>query len=154
MAALAGFESVGDKEGWEDFLRNADIIFKEYGDIPFIHWHHYETTKVKSYVNRYGDPRGIAQRVLNNCIDLLKITREALVLPEYSYSLKVVEKRTGFKRTMEEFGGDWSIVQYIRAVETNDENLRQKIMSEILKYNEEDLKATWAVLQWLKVKNE
>lgn len=152
IAALAGFGTEGDRDGWFDFLRNSGTIFKEYGDIPFIHWHHYETTKVKSYIGRYGDPNGIAQRVLNNCIDLLKITREALVLPEYSYSLKVVEKRTGFKRTMEEFGGDWSIVQYIRAVETNDDNLRQKIMSEILKYNEEDLKATWAVFQWLKTK--
>ena len=54
---------------------------------------------------------------------------------------------------MTEFGGDWSIVQYIRAVETEDENLRQEIMDEILKYNEEDLKATWAVLQWLRKKN-
>ena len=154
FAALAGFGPEGDKGGWENFLSNAESIFKEHGDIPFIHWHHYETTKLKSYINRYGDPRGIAKRVLDNCVDLLKITREALVLPDYSYSLKVVEKHAGFKRTMDEFGGDWSIVQYIRAVETEDETLRQKIMSEILKYNEEDLKATWAVLEWLKNKKE
>ncbi|MBI1808152.1 MAG: TM0106 family RecB-like putative nuclease [Ignavibacteria bacterium] len=154
IPALAGFDAEGDREGWEEFLKNSETIFKEYGDIPFIHWHHYETTKVKSYVDRYGDRDGIAQRVLNNCVDLLKITRDALVLPEYSYSLKVVEKRAGFKRTMTEYGGDWSIVQYIRAVETHDANLRQQIMSDILRYNEEDLKATWAVLQWLKSKGE
>ena len=90
--------------------------------------------------------------MLDNCVDLLKITRDALVLPEYSYSLKVVEKRAGFKRTMTDFGGDWSIVQYIRAIETNDMNLRNETMSQILKYNEEDLKATWAVLLWLRRK--
>jgi len=153
IAALAGFGVDGDREGWEEFLTNSESIFKEYGDIPFIHWHHYETTKIKSYIERYGDRDGIAQRVLVNCVDLLRITREALVLPEYSYSLKVVERRTGFKRTMDDYGGDWSIVQYIRAVETDDENLRAKIMTDILKYNEEDLQATWAVLQWLKKKN-
>jgi predicted RecB family nuclease len=152
LAALAGFGAEGDKEGWEDFLRNAESIFSEHGDIPFIHWQHYETTKVKSYIDRYGDSKGIGQGVLNNCIDLLKLTRDALVLPDYSYSLKVVEKHAGFKRTMDEFGGDWSIVQYIRAVETEDEGLRKKIMSTILKYNEEDLKSTWEVLQWLKTK--
>jgi predicted RecB family nuclease len=152
LPALAGFGSKGDEEGWAHFLGNAEGIFKEYGDLPFIHWHNYETTKVKSYIGRYTDPKGIGQRVLDNCVDLLKITRDALVLPEYSYSLKVVEKRTGFKRTMNEFGGDWSIVQYIRAVETQDEGLRTKIMTDILKYNEEDLKATWAVLEWLKTK--
>jgi predicted RecB family nuclease len=154
LAALAGFGPKGDKEGWEDFFLNAEYIFKEHGDIPFIHWHHYETTKVKSYINRYGDSKGIAQRVLTNCVDLLRITRDALVLPDYSYSLNVVEKHAGFKRTMDEFGGDWSIVQYIKAVETEDEALRQKIMSDILKYNEEDLKATWEVLKWLKNKKE
>ena len=39
---------------------------------------------------------------------------------------------------------------HIRAIETNDEKLREEMISEILKYNKEDLEATWAVLQWLK----
>jgi len=73
-------------------------------------------------------------------------------LPVYSYGLKTVEQYIGYKRTMEEFDGDWSIVQYIRAVETEDENMRQSIMNEILKYNEEDLQATWAVVEWLRSK--
>jgi predicted RecB family nuclease len=150
LPSLAGFGEDGDRQGWFDFLENSDTIFQKYGDIPFFHWHHYETTKVKGYIDRYGDKRGIAQRVLKNCVDLLKITRDSLVLPEYSYSLKVIEKRAGFKRSMKEYGGDWSIVQYIRAIETEDENLREKMISEILKYNKEDLEATWAVLQWLK----
>ena len=153
LPALATFGKDGDREGWDDFLTKADAIFEDYGDIPFVHWHHYETTKIKSYIDRYGDRNGIALRVLDNCVDLLKITREALVLPEYSYGLKVIEKRAGFKRTMTDYGGDWSIVQYIRAVETNDESLRRNIMTDVLKYNEEDLKATWAVLQWLMTKN-
>lgn len=152
IAALAGFGAEGDREGWEQFLKNAEIILNDHGNIPFIHWHNYETTKVKGYIERYGDRDGIAQRVLEYCVDLLRITRDVLVLPEYSYSLKVIEKRAGFKRTMEEFGGNWSIVQYIRAIETHDESLRQQIMSGILKYNEEDLQATWAVLQWLRSK--
>jgi len=33
-------------------------------------------------------------------------------------------------------------------VETNDEELRDSIMAEILKYNEEDLAAMWAVFEW------
>ncbi len=152
LSALAGFGPEGDQHGWETFLDNCQSIFRKYGDIPFVHWSHYETTKVKTYMGRFGDRDGIAQRVLDNCTDLLKITRDALVLPEYSYSLKVVEKRAGFKRTLGEVGGEWSIVQYIRAVETEDENLRQEIMSEILRYNQEDLEATWAVLEWLRTR--
>ena len=152
MPALAGFGTEGDREGWEQFLSYAQKIFNQYSEIPFVHWHHYETTKIKSYRDRYGDRDGIAQRVLDNCFDLLPITKKSLVLPVYSYSLKVIEQYAGYKRRMNEFGGDWSIVQYIRAVETEDQDLRQSIMKEILKYNEEDLQATWAVVKWLRSK--
>ncbi len=152
LPALAGFGADGDREGWLQFLENCRSIFAAYGEIPFVHWAHYETTKVKSYIDRFGDVDGIAARVLCNCVDILKITRDSLVLPDYSYSLKVVEKHASFKRNMDQFGGEWSIVQYIRAVETEDPQLRDKIMSEILRYNEEDLKATWAVFNWLKTK--
>ena len=68
------------------------------------------------------------------------------MLPIPSYSLKVVEEYVGFKRTQKEYGGQWSMAQYIEATETEDEAARQKVMDEILKYNEEDLAATWAVL--------
>jgi hypothetical protein len=42
------------------------------------------------------------------------------------------------------------MAQYIEATEMEDESARQKVLQEILKYNEEDLAATWAVLCWLK----
>jgi len=153
MLALAGFGPDGDKQGWLDFLSNCKKIFAEFEVIPFVHWSHYEKTKLKMYIERFGDDEAIAQRVLDNCLDLLEVVRSSLVLPVYSYSLKVIEQYVGFKRTMDEFGGQWSMAQYIKAVETEDKDLRQKIMSEIVKYNEEDLKATWAVVEWLKRKN-
>lgn len=83
-------------------------------------------------------------------VDLLSVTKDAVILPQPSYSLKVVEKHVGFKRSQDEYGGDWSIAKYIEAVETEDEKERQSIMDEIIKYNEEDLKATWVVFEWLK----
>jgi predicted RecB family nuclease len=72
------------------------------------------------------------------------------MLPLPSYGLKVVEEYVGFKRTQDEYGGAWSMAQYIEATETEDEDARQKVMDTILKYNEEDLAATWAVLVWLR----
>ncbi|MFZ3136546.1 MAG: TM0106 family RecB-like putative nuclease [Thermodesulfovibrionales bacterium] len=140
----------GDKKGWDDFLKIAGKIFDEHGDIPFVHWHHYEKTKMNTYIERYSDREGIAERVLANLVDLLPITKGAVILPQPSYSLKVVENHVGFKRSQEEFGGDWSIAKYIEAVETEDENERKAIMNEIIKYNEEDLQATWAVFEWLR----
>lgn len=140
----------GDQKGWDNFLSNCQRIFDEYGDIPFIHWHHYEKTKVRLYMERYGDPNGVAQRVLDNLVDLLPLTKKAMVLAEPSYSLKVVERLANFKRTQSEYGGKWAMAKYIEAVETEDHNVRKEIINQILKYNEEDLAASWAVFQWLK----
>ena len=152
IGATSGFGADGDREGWNAFLDAANDIFQEYGDIPFVHWHHYERTHIGMYVKRFGDPNGVAARVLRNLLDLLPVTKKAIVLPLPSYSLKVVEEYVGFKRTQDEYGGSWAMAQFILATETNDEAERNARMSEILKYNEEDLAATWAVFEWLRKK--
>ena len=152
IGVTAGFGPDGDREGWLAFLVAAARLFAEYGDIPFVHWHHYEKTHVSQYVSRYGDPDGVAARVLRNLLDLLPITKNAIALPLPSYSLKVVEGYVGFKRQQEEYGGDWAMAQFILATETSDEAERNARMGEILKYNEEDLAATWAVLEWVRGK--
>jgi len=148
--AVAGFGADGDEAGWERFLAGAQEIMEHYGEVPFIHWHDYEKNKLTMYIDRYGDPKGTAARVLAACFDLLPVVRDSLALPVPSYSLKAIEGLAGFKRTMKEYGGDWSIGRYIRAVENKDEAERRAIMDEILRYNEEDLTATWAVFQWVK----
>jgi len=148
--AVAGFGPDGDREGWEMFLDVCETLFADYGnDIPFVHWANYEKTYLAKYVDRFGDRNGIATRVMDNCLDLLSLTRTSVALPLPSYSLKVVEKHVGFTRTLAEGRGDWSIARYIEAAETDDEAERDVVMREILAYNEEDLAATWAVLVWL-----
>jgi len=44
----------------------------------------------------------------------------------------------------------WSIAKFIEATETEDAQVREELMNEILTYNHEDLGATWAVLSWLR----
>jgi predicted RecB family nuclease len=152
MPSVAGFGEQGDKEGWLKFLQNAKAIFEKYGDIPFVHWHHYERVKIDLYLERYGDQEGIAASVKSNLIDLLPITQSSIALPLPSYSLKVVEEYVGFKRTLDGVAGDWAMAKYIEATETEDRKQRDALMDQILTYNREDLEATWAVLQWLKSK--
>jgi predicted RecB family nuclease len=154
LSATAGFGADGDRQGWEDFLGKAQTIFEHYGDLPFVHWHHYERVRLDVYVQRYGDPNGIAARVRKNLLDLLRITQDAITLPLPSYSLKVVERYVGFKRTQDEYGGDWAMAQYIKATETDDEKLRAEVLDQLYRYNREDLEATWAVLEWLKGKTQ
>ena len=152
IGVTAGFGDGGDREGWQRFLSAAAGIFAEYGDIPFVHWAAYEKSHVTQYIDRYGDPDGTAARVLRNLLDLLPITKNTVVLPLPSYSLKVVEGYVGFKRKQEEYGGAWAMAKFIEATETQSEAERNTLMAEILKYNEEDLAATWTVFEWLRGK--
>ena len=150
--ALSGFGANGDKDGWIGFLDNAKQIFETYGDIPWVHWAPYEQTYLRRYVERFGDPEGVAARVVANLLDLLTVTRQSVVLPLPSLSLKVVEDYVGFERKEAEFGGAWAMATFIEATESSDEGKRRELMDKIVAYNREDLEATWAVFQWLKCK--
>ena len=152
QASTASFGVDGDREGWEHFLANAKKILDEYGDLPFVHWHHYERTRLDMYMERFGDPGGVGARVRQNLLDLLPITHRSIALPLPSYSLKVVEQYIGFRRKQEEYGGEWAMAKYIEATETEDPQQRQQVMDQILVYNREDLESTWAVLKWLRAK--
>jgi predicted RecB family nuclease len=152
QAGVAGFGIDGERKGWEAFLEKAGRVLEEYGDLPFVHWHHYERVRLDMYVDRFGDPNGIGARIRRNLLDLLPITQRAIALPVASYSLKVIEKFVGFRRALAEANGEWAMAKYIEATETQDANQRAAVMAEILAYNQEDLEATWAVMKWLKEK--
>ena len=150
--ALSGFGADGDREGWIGFLEIARQIFEAYGDIPWVHWAPYEETYLRRYAGRFGDVEGIASRVARNLLDLLTVTRESVVLPLPSFSLKVVEDYVGFERKEAEYGGAWAMATFIEATETCDEGKRKELMDKIMAYNKEDLEATWAVFEWLKTR--
>lgn len=152
--ATADFGPEGDRKGWERFLANAAAIFEAHGDIPFVHWAPYERAKIDLYLGRFGDINGSAERVKRNLLDLLPITKQTAVLPLPSYSLKVIERYIGFKRSQDEYGGDWAMAKYIEAIEMEDPEARRQVMDAILTYNKEDLAATWAVLEWLRSKRK
>jgi predicted RecB family nuclease len=140
----------GDRKGWFDFLESADKVFEDHGDIPFVHWHHYERVRLDMYLERFGDRGRVARRVRRNLLDLLPLTQSSVAVPLPSYSLKVIEQYVGFRRTLEEANGDWAMATYIEATETEDETRRNELFQQVLGYNREDLAATWTVLSWLR----
>lgn len=151
IPAVAGFDADGDRDGWLSFLAAVENLVSELGEIRFVHWASYEKTMIKRYVERFGDLNGTAEMLLEKLLlDLLPVTKASVALPIPSYSLKVVEKFVGFERTLPESNGDWAIVQFIEATEQRDAAQRDSIVEKVLRYNEEDLDATWAVFQWLR----
>jgi len=95
-------------------------------------------------------PSGTADSILERLVDLLTVVKASVVLPLPSYGLKVVEQLVGFERRLTEYQGNVAMARYIEACETSDPETREEIMSEILTYNEEDLDATRAVMEWLR----
>jgi len=149
MPALADFGPDGDRAGWERFLEIADRLLSEAPDLKFVHWGSYERTAIERYRNLHGGG-AVADRILANLVDLLSVTRASIVLPVPSYGLKSVEKLAGFERKLVDYQGSLAMARYIEAVETADPAARDVIVGEILKYNEEDLDATRAVMEWLR----
>lgn len=150
QVALAAPGDAGDARAWRRFLALAAGVIEERGPIPWLHWHHYERDKLAKYAERYGDPDGIAARVRGLLVDLLPVTEASVALPLPSLSLKVVEEYVGYRRSQDEYGGDWAIAKYVEAVETEDEAGRKAILDKVVRYNREDLEATWAVFAWLR----
>jgi predicted RecB family nuclease len=149
LAALAEVGADGDERGWRRFLQNSRRVFEECGQISFVHWSPYERTQVRKYVGKYGDIDGIAARVLESLYDLHPVVEGSLVIPVPSYGLKLIERVAKYERKMPEAGGKWSMATYIEAVETDDPDKAAELIGEIVRYNEEDLDALWAVYRWL-----
>jgi predicted RecB family nuclease len=152
MPAVSGLGGDGDREGWLGFLANAKRVFDICDDVPFVHWASYEKTYLAKYITRYGDSEGVAARVMANLLDLFPITKESIIVPVPSFSLKVIEQYVGYRRKLPEGNGQWAMAKFIQATETADEARRQELMKEILDYNREDLESMWAVFTWLKSK--
>ncbi len=148
--ALADFGLEGDRAGWERFLAIAAGLLTATPDLRFIHWGSYEKTAFERYRTLYGGEG--ADRVLASLVDLLSVTRTSIVLPVPSYGLKSVEKLAGYERKLVGYQGSVAMARYIEACETDEETAREGIVKEILAYNEEDLDATQAVMEWLRAR--
>ncbi len=138
-----------DQATWFGFLEKAESLFAAHGDLPILHWASYEGVKLRLYRKRYGDPNGTAARIERCLCDLLTVYSKGICVPLPSRSLKVVEKYVGYERTLPG-SGDWAVANYIRAVSAEDREEAHRLVGEVLKYNEEDLDATWAVFQWMR----
>ncbi len=126
---------------WREFLNFLESL----DDFVIYHYSYYEKEVFRRLGNKYGISMALEDKFRNNTIDLHWSFLEAAVLPIYFYSLKDVAKFLGFKWEAEDAGGAESVVWYNQWLKTGD----QKIMDKIIKYNEDDVRATLFVKDWL-----
>ena len=81
-------------------------------------------------------------------VDLYPVVTKQLVTGR-GMGLKKVAPMAGFSWRGPEVGGDLAMVRYIEATSAADESVRESARRWILEYNEDDVRATAALREWL-----
>ena len=82
-------------------------------------------------------------------VDLLPIVRDQLITGLPSMGLKTVAPLAGFSWRGDEVGGATAMVRYVEATSDADPSLRAAAQQWILEYNDDDVRATAALREWL-----
>ena len=126
---------------WKKFL---DFLAK-LDNFVIYHYAFYERAVFDRLALRYGAPTVLVDKFRENTIDLYTRLVDTAVLPLYFYSLKDVAGHLGYKWDDSHAGGAESVVWYNDWLDKNDD----AIMKKILRYNEDDVRATLLIKEWL-----
>ncbi len=124
---------------WQSFLTRMDALAG-----PVYHYGVYERTAVRRLADKHSDG-GRAGALLDRMIDLERALRDSVVLPLSGYSLKEVGPWLGFEWTGQTGSADEAMIEYLGWLDDGD----PAHLSHILRYNEDDCRATAAVYDWL-----
>ncbi len=117
--------------GWENFA--------------IYHYAFYEKMVFDRLALRHGVPQLLAQKFHEHSVDLHQKTIDSVVLPLYFYTLKDVAKYLGYAWSDSEAGGAESVVWYDTWLRSGD----RASLDRIVKYNEDDVRATMLLRDWL-----
>jgi predicted RecB family nuclease len=133
-----------EREMWHDFLKWLDTLPQD----GYTVWHYnkYERVQCEKLAKLYGDSDSL-RRFMSNFIDLEIVVRDSVIFPLYFYSIKDIAKSKflNFQWRHAKAGGAQSIFWYEEWLEKNDRN----ILNDIVNYNEDDVRATEFLRNWL-----
>jgi uncharacterized protein len=111
------------------------------------HYNHTERTALQDLTNRHGVGEAELGRLVQSeaFVDLLTVARNAIQVGAESYSLKVIERLTEYQRSHVIDKGAGAVVTYERYMSDHEQGDLDKIAA----YNEDDVRATLAVRDWL-----
>jgi uncharacterized protein len=130
-----------EPEIWKQFLE----FLSGLEDFVIYHYAFYERQVFERLALRYGAPPALVAKFRENTIDLHAKLMDTAVLPLYFYSLKDVAGFLGYNWSNPGAGGAESVVWFNEWLEKKD----RKIMGRIIRYNEDDVRATLAIKEWL-----
>lgn len=127
-----------------------DYLVQRRAAFPGMHAYHYNHTERSSLV-ALTETHNVAQRALTELIetgffvDLLLVSRNSIQVGTESYGLKALERLTDFRRSHDIDEGAGAVLQYERYMEDRDDSQLESIAV----YNEDDVRATLALRDWL-----
>ena len=147
MMSFWAHDRAGERRAFEDFIDFVHARLARYPDLHVYHFGAYEQSAIKQLMGEYATREFEVDDLLRRKIfvNLYSIFRQALRAGVPSYSLKKLEPLFGFKRVADVKSGMEAIVDYEHWCESQD----NKFLDQIAAYNEEDCRATLALLDWL-----
>ncbi|MEM6255415.1 MAG: TM0106 family RecB-like putative nuclease [Cyanobacteria bacterium P01_D01_bin.156] len=137
---LVAREPESEAAAWHQFQH----VMAHYPDSPVYHFCPYEAQTVRRLAERYGSIVDIDE-LLSRFVDIHKRIVDAVTLPIESYALKHIARWIGFEWRDSSANGAQSICWYDNWLASQDE----QYLNDILKYNEDDCRATFWVKRWL-----
>ncbi len=130
-----------EETAWFEFLALVD----SYLNAPIYHFCPYEAQTVRRLADLYGNGGVNIDDLLGRFVDIHKRVVDAVALPVESYALKHLARWMGFEWRDEDANGAQSICWYDDWLRTGD----RTYLNTILRYNEDDCRATYRVKDWL-----
>ncbi len=129
---------------WREFLAWLPTLPDIY---TVYHYAAYEPARLTILAGRYGDlGNPWLQKLKERLVDMKELARDHAVFPLPFYSLKMIGKFLGFAWTGEVTSGGQSVDVF----EEWRKTAKRALLDSIIHYNEEDVRATAHLLDWLR----
>ena len=134
-----------------NFARWLLRLVNKHPDLLVYHYSDYEVVRLRRLAQRSGHPdlSAVCELIKDHFVDLFQLVRDNFVAVD-GLGLKVVaSKGAGFSWRDEEPGGLNSQTWFATAVDGLNAAERKAARRRVLEYNEDDVRATWHVREWM-----
>ncbi len=128
-----------------DLWKRFCAFIESHLDAPVYHYGWFEVEVVRRFAAKYGASEMVLEAFERNFIDLMQTIRHTIVFPLTFYSLKDIGAYVGVKWRSEDASGANSVLWVEQWLKTREKALIDKILA----YNEDDVRATWKVKEWV-----
>lgn len=141
-------DRTGEKRAFEAFVDFVDAHLTHHPGAHVYHYASYERTALRRLMSLHGTREASVDTWLRDgiLVDLYSVVRDAIRVGESSYSIKAIERfYARAPRQGDVTNAGASIIFYEHWKQTHE----SRLLEEIAKYNEDDVRSTYELRDWL-----